>query len=440
MARATIKSNLGDGLYRVRIEYDASKLDTLLANLQGRVDLCNRRIDELSDQIREKQRGTESLKEEQRIAILEMNRSEPDQVAEAAAVLDAITVELMAINDDVGALERQRGFFELNREAARDRARLLTALRDDRRDADVWSADYNDEYETGLAVGLKWPNADPDSDPVITPGGVDADPAYKANEHGVLKKEATNTPAGSFFNRAVMPLVQKSLKTWRTGTASNVNDTSMTVTLDPASSRYGGVDININGVLPDVPVKYLDCDGAAFENGDDVLVEFAGNDQTKPTVIGFVHDPRPCDECEDPMFIAGHRVPSEYVSTISVLPVDAVRRYMEEIRFPARVENTYNPATADSNGFSEGQERNHQILRVKRIIGTAAYSAPGVDEGESDVTRPWYSVTFEVSYERYVGHDGTGTVDGWRTVTEDYGYWAHLHSGDLGCKNGRLPR
>ena len=47
--------------------------------------------------------------------------------------------------------------------------------------------------------------------------------------------------------------------------------------------------------LKDVPIKYMDCDHAAFHEGDVVLIRFDNYDPYQPIVIGFKSDPVPCD-------------------------------------------------------------------------------------------------------------------------------------------------
>ena len=44
-----------------------------------------------------------------------------------------------------------------------------------------------------------------------------------------------------------------------------------------------------------VPVEYMNCHAAAFADGDEVLVEFSGQDWTSPKVIGFKKNPQTCD-------------------------------------------------------------------------------------------------------------------------------------------------
>jgi len=47
-------------------------------------------------------------------------------------------------------------------------------------------------------------------------------------------------------------------------------------------------------ILQDVPIEYMNCNAGAFSDGDEVVVEFTGQDWGSPKVIGFRHDPEPC--------------------------------------------------------------------------------------------------------------------------------------------------
>jgi len=68
------------------------------------------------------------------------------------------------------------------------------------------------------------------------------------------------------------------------------------VTLDAATTAapYGGGDINPVSSLSAVPIEYMDCHSAAFEVGDHVLIQFAGQQWNAPKIIGFHDRPKGC--------------------------------------------------------------------------------------------------------------------------------------------------
>jgi predicted transglutaminase-like cysteine proteinase len=61
------------------------------------------------------------------------------------------------------------------------------------------------------------------------------------------------------------------------------------------SYQKSGSEWNGYGVrLTDVPVEYMSCNAAAFSDGDQVVVEFTGQDFSQPKVIGFKANPSAC--------------------------------------------------------------------------------------------------------------------------------------------------
>lgn len=48
-------------------------------------------------------------------------------------------------------------------------------------------------------------------------------------------------------------------------------------------------------LLENVSIEYMNCNAAAFADGDDVLVEFSGQDWDQPKVIGFKDNPAGCE-------------------------------------------------------------------------------------------------------------------------------------------------
>lgn len=47
-------------------------------------------------------------------------------------------------------------------------------------------------------------------------------------------------------------------------------------------------------ILKDVPIEYMSCNAAAFQDGDEVIVEFENQDWKQPKVIGFRDEPIDC--------------------------------------------------------------------------------------------------------------------------------------------------
>ena len=126
--------------------------------------------------------------------------------------------------------------------------------------------------------------------------GRDANTVYDPARDEQLQTAAAGTPANVFRNWALLPGWQKWKPTYRYGviTALDEEADACAVLLDDARSSQQGLGINQTAELTDVPVSYMECNAAAFEVGDHVLVKFNGQEWGRPVVIGFYDNPKPC--------------------------------------------------------------------------------------------------------------------------------------------------
>lgn len=114
---------------------------------------------------------------------------------------------------------------------------------------------------------------------------------------GVMTAREIMSPEQVFFNAAILPGWQKFKPTYRKGTitALDTDADTASVDLDAATSTANSLGINQASTLVDVPVQYMACNANAFEIGDRCVVQFEGQSQTSPVVVGFVDNPRPCN-------------------------------------------------------------------------------------------------------------------------------------------------
>ena len=159
--------------------------------------------------------------------------------------------------------------------------------------ADAWCADLTEEL-TG-EVGTIEINGDPKAAVNIRPGYTD-NAAHVPERDGQTMNIRAMTPEQAFYNLAMMPGWQKWRPTYRVGAITSINGDTCSVRLDDANSSLKGAEYNINQAwdLTDVDIEYMDCNGAAFEPGDRVIVQFIGQDFEVPKVIGFEDNPKPC--------------------------------------------------------------------------------------------------------------------------------------------------
>lgn len=117
---------------------------------------------------------------------------------------------------------------------------------------------------------------------------------YDATLDGILKPSALLSPAGSFYNLAMLPGWQKWKPTYRFATVTAVDLWNQTMNLDLLAtvSSQQDLDVNQTASLAGVPAEYMDYGVFAFVAGDVVVVEFTGQDWSQPKVIGFRDNPR----------------------------------------------------------------------------------------------------------------------------------------------------
>ena len=246
MGKAQIISDDGEGLYTIEVVHDTSVADTELNRLNAILSKVDSDID------------TEEAKED------------PDPM-----VLAALKARKVAIQKRIDVVE----------DAANQDYQTQ-----------AWCADLT----TGLTggVGTIAPGTDRRNGLNIQPG-YDGNAVYNSARDGIAVPFLTMNVADAMRNLAAMPAIQKWRPTYRYGTISDLDPTAntCTVTLDCLTSRIQGLDINQASVLTDVPINYMTCNAAAFDNGANVIVKFEGFDQSSPKVIGFQSNPRSCMAC-----------------------------------------------------------------------------------------------------------------------------------------------
>lgn len=117
---------------------------------------------------------------------------------------------------------------------------------------------------------------------------------YDSDRDGQLFPTMAMSPANAFYNLAMLPAWQKWKPTYRYGTITAIDGDTADVTLETTTSTQQGLGVNQKSTLTGVPIEYMNCNGAAFEVGDEVLVRFTAQDWSSPVVVGFKDNPNPC--------------------------------------------------------------------------------------------------------------------------------------------------
>jgi|GEM_PF-3346401 len=154
----------------------------------------------------------------------------------------------------------------------------------------IWCADLTEDL-TGEVGTIEVPG---EPETVLIQPGYEGNAAYDSARDGQLEGPEAGTPAGVFWNWALLPVWQKYMPTFRTGTITALDGGLASVTLDAATSSQQDLDVNQTTTLSGVPFDYMSCDQDAFDVGDEVVVEFTDQDWDSPVIIGFKTNPKTC--------------------------------------------------------------------------------------------------------------------------------------------------
>lgn len=198
----------------------------------------------------------------------------------AAAKLHALKGKTTALRIPLDLLKAQS--VQMGKDIAAWSAVVLTET------IPAWCADLTEDA-SGEVATIEIPGEN--ALVLISPAAPAFNPA-----NGLMTAREIQSPAQVFWNAAVLPGWQKWKPTYRKGiiTAVDTSANTANVALDAAYSSAKGLAINQQANLTAVPVEYMSCHAVVFEVGDACVVRFNGQDQTTPTVVGFVSNPKPC--------------------------------------------------------------------------------------------------------------------------------------------------
>lgn len=237
MGKATVISHLGDAQYSVRLSLDQARYQQEAATLAARIAAIQARIDDPEE------------------------KEDPETLA---LVKTSLELRLRYLQDNLAA----------------DPV------------VDAWCADLTTTL-SGEVGTIEVPGER--GAVLVRPGNADA-AAYDAARDGRLQHPLSSTPAGVFFNWALLPWWQKFRPTHRFAQITAIDHEAHTcsLSLEAAASTAQSIDINQAAALSGVPISYMWCNSLAFEVGDSVLVEFTGQAWGSPRVIGFKESPQQC--------------------------------------------------------------------------------------------------------------------------------------------------
>jgi len=201
--------------------------------------------------------------------------------------INAATFQAMAIE---GKLRLEIKALKIQKLSYQKRLEYIIENMPDDYITSVWCADLTEDL-TGSVGTIETPG---EIGALQIQPGYDSNAAYTQTRDGQLTPTVCMTPAQTFYNLAMLPGWQKWKPVFRYATITSVSGDTANITMDATESSQQDLNINQAGQLSNVAIEYMDCNGAAFEADDEVLVKFEGQDWANPKIIGFKSNPKPC--------------------------------------------------------------------------------------------------------------------------------------------------
>ena len=221
--------------------------------------------------------------------------------------------ELTVSFDEKSTLETDKNIEELDKTALEKHKEFLEdpANTPVNPTEDIWCADLTEDLsgdvgiiEVAGAVG-KGLNLQP---------GYEGNADYGGARDGMLKPAIAISSPGLYWNWAMRDGWQKWKPNYRYGTIAEIyyDTDTCDINLEECESTDTVQDANQDTALAGVPIEYMDCDSAAFNVDDEVIVKFEDNDWTDPKVIGFKEEPKSCtwerwDSSDEPDLCKNHQ-------------------------------------------------------------------------------------------------------------------------------------
>lgn len=302
MGRAQIISGGPDGRYTIRVDVGEARRSQLVAAALQNVTQVTAALAEAQAQLDAADAETEAVRLQAEAAVqayvdaVATHGPTSMQAGDALLAYNKLATQLAQARSREFPLRVNRDQLRVTLQMAQARlSRWQSLVLSDTRPA--WCADLT-ETAAGT-VGTIEINGESDLI-LIKPG---APPASGAD--GALLSRELMSPEQAYYNAGVLPGWQKYRPTYRRGTITAINrDTHRcTVVLADASSSAQRLGINQVGALSNVPITYMTCHSEAFDPGDQVVVQFEGQNQAAPRVIGFVQDPKECPGTWPPIHV-----------------------------------------------------------------------------------------------------------------------------------------
>lgn len=234
------------GQYQVQLIFSSARITAALARL-------SQNITDLAGQITSADAAIAAI--DGRISILnaELAVYQLNPVKYAAEIKKT----LKSLEDEYAAwrvARRKRDLLLLKKTALEKRIEYLNNLMPADPVVSAWCADLTEDLAGDVGT-IEIPGER--SAVNIMPGHGDA-ADYDGERDGILEPSIAGTPAGVFYNLALLPGWQKWMPTFRYGAITALDGDNCSVALAAAISSAQGLDVNQTAVLTGVPIEYMD--------------------------------------------------------------------------------------------------------------------------------------------------------------------------------------
>lgn len=289
MGKGTIVNHIADGQYNVTLNIDDSRAQTTITQLEATILQLNTTITELYAIRNTAWIMYDSAKSKMNIIIDKYTQDLATKEQVVAAVADTNSKYRLYVEYD-----RAWWHAQMRQTALTKRKEYIENKLAENPEPTVqaWCADLTEDLSGNVGT-IEIPN-ERTNDIQIRPG-YGGEAVYDASRDGQLQQVVSSTAAGVYYNYAMFPGWQKWKPTYRVGKiTAKPTDNTAHVLLDDAASSAQNLDVNVSNTLSDVPIVYMDCNGAVFEVDDRVVVEFVSQNHTNPRIIGFETNPKAC--------------------------------------------------------------------------------------------------------------------------------------------------
>ncbi|MBN1664831.1 MAG: hypothetical protein JW943_14620 [Deltaproteobacteria bacterium] len=285
MGKGLILSGGADGKYRIRLLLATQRINGFIAKLNADIAALQALLPVITSQINALQGEISALEAQ----VKAWETEDPEKYA--TQIINALT-SITQKKTSLLAITGKKSYTELQITGLQKRIDYLIYNAPQEPEIDAWCADYTEDL-TGNVGTIEVPG---ERGEVMIQPGFEDNAEYDPSRDGQLQPSIAGTPESVFWNFALLPGWQKWKPTYRTGTITWKDGDKCNVDLDEARSSVKNLNVNQSNNLENVDIEYMTCNGSAFAVGDDVIVEFTGQDWNNPKVVGFAHDPRPCGE------------------------------------------------------------------------------------------------------------------------------------------------